>query len=243
MKLEIAHEPAPGRLTVTMAENGHADSRPLIDILHFNRFHEKISPETAALAGAIIGSRWCGDLLELTGLRISVDFGEAIRLLAPNAKFIQPIDGYRRQLCEGRLDLLIAPPELVATVLSIEQEEGGLTRLATWGGEFVDPRDRNSRRYVAGDISTNANLLLPDWQVSVCLGLLIGGLELRSITVSRPERKHMRDFERTAAALRIVGVQLRAAEAPTRLTAPMQFRKVPIPAVNGEANLPIEIRI
>jgi len=243
VKVEFKHELSLGRLSATLSENCHGDSKPLIDILHFDRLHQKVSPDTAALVGAVLASRWCGDVLELQAMKISVDFGDAIRLLAPDARFVSPIDGYRRQLCEGRLDLMVAPAKFAAMVLATERQDDGLARLVTWGGEFVDQHDHNSAGYIAGEISTNANLLVPDWEVSVCLGLLVGGLGLRSLTVPKPERKHARNFERAADAMRIVGVQLRAAGATPRLIAPIRFREAPADAIGTDASFPVEIRV
>jgi hypothetical protein len=129
-----------------------------------------------------------------------------------DARFLQPIDGYRRNLCEGRLDLLVAPAAEASCLLSVSTGEG-YARLITWSGEFVQGDLRRSARYLAGEVSTNANVLVPDWEVSVCIGLLMGGLGLGSITVPEPPPEDVHAFERIASALRIVGVQMRTAAA------------------------------
>jgi hypothetical protein len=209
VKLTLSQDLPIGRLSVTLAENCHDDSTPLIDVVQFTRFHEAAVADTAALASAIMASRWCGSLLEVEGTRISPDFAEAIRIVVPSADFIQPIDGYRRHLCEGQLDLLLTPAASAASVLALKEPNGGLTRLLTWSGDFVEQQTRESGGYVAGEIGTNATWLLPDFEISVCLGLLVGGLRLRSITLARPDRDDTERFEEVRAALRIVGVQLR----------------------------------
>ncbi len=81
----------------------------------------------------------------------------------------------------------------------------------------MESSTRSSAGYVAGEISTNADVLLPAWETSVCLGLLFGGAQLAQIAVPDPGDAQAYDFERFAGALRIVGVQLCAAGGELRL--------------------------
>ena len=192
MKLELSQDLAHGRLTIAMVENCHGDSVPLLNAIWFNRFQHKIAPDTATLAAAMVASRWSGECMEFAKLRISPDVAEAIHLMVPDAKFVQPVDGYRRHLCQGHLDVVVAS---AAQVLQLERPvrpDVDFVRLVTWSGEYVDRTARNSTGYVAGEVSTNANMLLPDWEISVCLGLLVGGLELRSVSVPLPPTESRR---------------------------------------------------
>ena len=216
MKLDLKQDLALGCVVLTMTENCHGDSQPLIDTVHFNRFHEKIPPETAALAGAMIASRWCGEVVEFSGFKISSDVADAVRLIVPDAKFVQPIDGFRRNLCEGQVHLLVSQPQEAASVVDSSHSDGALVRLVTWSGEFVCSATDSSAGRIAGEVSTNADILLPAWETSVCLGLLVGGLRLGSIVLPQPEAEHALGVERIAAALQIVGVQLHAVQARTR---------------------------
>jgi len=213
VKLDLKQDLALGRLTLTMTENCHGDSQPLVDTIQFNRFHEKVASDTAALAGAMIASRWCGEVIEFSGFKVGSDVAEAVRLIVPDARFVQPIDGFRRNLCEGHLHLLVCQPEEAASVVDSSLSNRGLIRLVTWSGEFVCVATGSSAGRIAGEISTNADILLPDWETSIGLGLLVGGLRLGSILIQQPEEEHVRNVERIAAALRIVGVQLRTVPA------------------------------
>jgi hypothetical protein len=213
MRVEITQEPTLGRLTVAMRENCHGDSSPPVDAIRFDGFHESIAPDPAALAAAVIASEWTGEVLDFGPAALSVDAAEAVRLIARDARLVTPIDGYRRNLCEGHLDVLVAPAPMAGSVLSAAPEARVLTRLVTWSGEFVSPLTRSSAGYVAGEVSTNADVLLSAWETSICLGLLFGGARLRSIVTPRPDLRHGRDYERFVEALRIIGVQLRSADA------------------------------
>jgi hypothetical protein len=215
VKLELTQNTALGRLELTMTENCHGDGTPVLRNVTFNRFYEKMSTDTAALAAAIIAARWCGEFLEFVNLKLSPDFAEAVQAVVEDARFVQPIDGYRRNLCNGRLDVLAAPAADAAHVLACPPREGGTTRLVTWNGEFVDQHARHSSNHMAGEFTTNANVLIPDWEVSVCLGLLIGGLSLRSITAPQPGPGEAEAHARMARALYIIGVQLVTAEMAT----------------------------
>jgi hypothetical protein len=209
MKLEVTQQSAFARLTVRMQENCHGDTTPPVDAVHFNGVNATITPDTAALSAAIVASRWTGEVLEFRSMAIGVDAAEAVRLVAENARFVTPVDGYRRSLCEGHIDVLAAPTTMAGCVLSEEPDPRVLTRLVTWSGEFVSLETRSSAGYVAGEVSTNADLLLPAWEVSVALGLLVGGESLRSIATPHPEAKYAGDLDRFAKALRVLGVQLR----------------------------------
>jgi hypothetical protein len=176
--------------------------------VQFNRLHEKLAPDTAALAGAMIASRWCGEVLEFSGFKVSADIADAVRLIVPDAKFVQPVDGFRRNLCEGHMHLLVSQPGETMSVLEWGRSEGRLTRLVTWSGEFIAQGAVSSAGRIAGEISTNADLLLPAWETSVCLGLLVGGMRLGAIVVPKPNRHDTPDVERIAYALRIVGIHL-----------------------------------
>jgi hypothetical protein len=147
-------------------------------------------------------------VLEFSGFNIGSDVAVAVRLIVPDARFVQPIDGFRRNLCEGHMHLLVSQPSETASVLEASSSKGALTRLVTWSGEFVCSATDSSAGRIAGEISTNADILLPAWETSVCLGLFFGGLRLDAIVVPRPERETACAVERIAGALRIVGVQL-----------------------------------
>jgi hypothetical protein len=236
VKIDLKQELALGQLTLTMTENCHGDSQPLLDNVQFNRLHEKLAPDTGALAGAMIASRWCGEVLEFSGFKISADIADAVRLIVPDAKFVQPVDGFRRNLCEGHLRLLVSKPEEAASVVESSHWNDGLTRLVTWSGEFVRPATRSSSGRIAGEVSTNADVFLPTWETSVCLGLLVGGLKLGSIVIKQPESEYADDVERIAAALRIAGVQLRIAQASESKRGENLYRRV---AADEEERKPI----
>ena len=235
MKIQFTQDLATGRLTVTMTENCHGDSGPLINTVCFNGMHEKIATETAALAGAIVASRWCGEVIEFDGLKIGPDIGQAIRLIAPEVGFVQPIDGYRRNLCEGHISILTAPASKISSVLPSRGDGGGLTRLVSWGGEFVQQGRSSSAGYIAGEISTNADILLPEWEVSTCLGLLVGGLGLRSVTLPALDAAERREFERIAMALRNVGVDLRTATTVAAVRAPAKIADEKLQTASGRS--------
>lgn len=226
MRIEIDQEQSVGRLTVKLAEECHGDSLPPVTNIHFHNVRQWATPDTTALAGAILAARWSGETLTFGGLKVGTDAAEAILRIVEDARFVQPVDGYRRNLCEGHLDLLVAPAAEACDVLGAARTHRRLTRLVTWSGEFVDPSARSSLDYLAGEVSTNADLLLPAWEVSACLGLLIGGSQLGAIVVPEPDREHLGDFERLAEALRLIGVQLRTATGvPFRMPEPKRVRR------------------
>ncbi len=212
MKIGVRYDRAKSLVLIESAENCDSDSWPLVPDLEFRHFQSAPDREIGAIGAAILFARYCGTVAEFPGARISIDAAKAIRMILPEIEAIHPIDGAKRDISEGVSTLIVGSADRLLGGGPVVGAVGRSPRVITWSGDFVAPSERDSARYVGGDVFTNARLVAGATAVSIALGLLWGGKDVRDIYVPEPPEQERDTFDRIAAGLEFVGVKLYALE-------------------------------
>lgn len=210
MKFSPKHDTSVSLLLVSGAENCDTDSWPLVSQLQFRHFRSALDLEFAAVAAAILFARHCGSVAEFEGARIGIDAARAIRAIVPELEEVHPIDGKKREIGQGVATLIVGEAGRVFDGGGRTGRVGKSARAVTWSGDFVTGGGRDSRRYIGGDIFTNAALVAGSTAISAALALLVGGRALRDVYVPRPTKSEEKDFERIADGLEFISVKLRS---------------------------------
>jgi len=208
MKLTPKHDKWVNLLLVAGTESCDTDSWPMVQELQFRHYRSVLDPEFGAVAAAILFGRHCGSVVEFEGVRLGIDAARAVRAIVPNVEELLPIDGGKREIGQGVATLIVGEAARLLDGNGKTGRVGKSARAVTWSGDFVG-RHRDSRRYVGGDVFTNAALIAGSTEVSAALALLIGGRGLRDIYVPPPTKAEARDFDRIAAGLEFLSVKLR----------------------------------
>lgn len=206
MKFAIANE--RNVLSVTGAENCDTDSWPMVPEVVFRRYQGTYDPEMGAVAAAILFSSHCGSVAEFDGVNVGIEAARAIRQVASDVEEVLPIDGRKKEMTQGTRAIVVVEAASAFDDGIDLRTVGRSARAVTWSGDSVPSGDRNSTRYVCGEIFTNAELVADKTKTSVALALLLGGRSLRDIYVAR-QPGEARSFEELAEGLDCVGVKLR----------------------------------
>jgi hypothetical protein len=193
-------------LAFTAAENCDSDSWPFLSQVVFRRYQASFDPEIGSVAASLLFSSHCGSVAEFD-VKLGTDAAKTIRRICPAIEEILPIDGLKRDISQGSKSIVVVEAADTHTKAAVA---GRSARAVTWSGDSVPAGDRDSSRYVCGEIFTNAELVAGKTETSVALALLLGGRSLRDIYVAPPAESEQTAFGRIADGLDCMGIKVRA---------------------------------
>lgn len=208
MKVTQRNDHSASLLTLSGAENCDTDSWPIVTQVFFRHYLGAYDAEYAAIAAAIVFARHCGSVAEFVGAKIGIDAARAIRAIVPEIEDVLPIDGMKREIGKGTASVVVCQAGQMFDGGARRGHIGKAARAIAWSGDFVTAADRNSTRYIGGDVFTNALLVAGSTSVSVAIALLVAGRSLGDIFVPAPPKDETKEFDRLARGLDVISIKL-----------------------------------
>ena len=207
MKFKLEHRGDLRAIIITATENCDTDTRPFVNTAEFRQFDGDFDLSLGCVAASILFSDWCGELMEFQS-PIGLDYRSAVKTVVDDATDVFPIDAAKREFADGRDTLLVGEANrLVQNGFSPTQ--GTPARAITWSGDYAVLADKQGPRdSVQGQMFTNATLVASSTKISVAIGLLVGGRNLREIRVPDVVEQERQSLERMALSLDEIGIRL-----------------------------------
>jgi hypothetical protein len=208
MLFEPSFDAAFGETRIDVSSNCYSDAMPLLRRLCFRRLSVDLQSQSLALALAVLAGRYCGEIFEVTGVRVGGDYAQAIRrLISFEESNVAHVDGMKRSLATGELDVAVARASLSS--VGLEAQGGVPLARIDWSGDFVDARTRTSQGFVYGGVQTNAAYFASSLRVSIAVGILFGRDRMRELAVVLDDNDNRSEIGALASALRTTGIELR----------------------------------